>query len=406
MRTITSSLIYRLGRGAEAGLSFARLCSQLLSRDAVKNSWHFQASSDSSGDFYGLDGIGTRFPHPSGGVVGFQFKFLASPLGKSRSQVRDSILSALKVLSQSKITLYVLWTPEDLQRHDLEWLYGIVKDPSIPFQVLHWGKTRLDELLLENRDIGIQYYPEMQDTETLIGSLNNLISAEPHNAGFIDPKDFLSRLRREVSILEDNGTDGTVGLLKNQIKEFCIMSELYFTQKTAEDLKGGSFLYSCSSLIDNGVAEYFSDAGWLLLLRGMRQAKRESGGEFMRVFFIDRRTLSGAELESLAQIVDAHLKSGVSVGFADDRMITGDARIKRNMALLGSKALISATDQIQWDLDFTRQPSDLTTSRDKYLFFVDSAFLIVRPDQRASALSALKYNFEVQDANSENREEH
>ncbi len=400
MRAINSSLIYRLGRGAEAGLAFSRLCNQLLSRHSSEHSWHFQASSDSSGDFYGLDGIGAAFPHPEGKVVGFQFKFLATPLGKARSQVRDSIHNALGSLPKSKITLYVLWTPEDLQRHDLEWLHGIAGDLSVPFRVLHWGKTRLDELLLEYQDIGIQYYPEIQSAETLIRGLNELVSSEPHSAGLIDPKEFLDRLRREISVLEDTGSEKLViDLLKNQIRQFCIMSELYFTQRTAEDKRGGNFLYSCSSLIDTGVADYFSDSGWLLLLRGMRHAKRESGGDFMRIFFVDRRSLTRIEFESLAKIVDLHLESGVSVGFLEDRMVTGNARIKRNMALMGGKALITATDQIQWDLGFTKKPSDLMEFHEKHKFFVESAFLVLHPDGRAKALSVLRANFEIRETN-------
>lgn len=236
--------------------------------------------------------------------------------------------------------------------------------------------------------------PVQADSSRLLEVVDKFLRDTPNANHYLDVHSHLSNLRKEIAILEDIGDpDGVTDLLKKQIKDCCIISEDYFTGAVASTMGKGRFLYACSSLIDCGYTQYVTDPGWLLLLRRMGQAARFTRGEFIRVFFIELRPLLDAELTALTQIITRHLQQGIHVGLIEDSAIAGDSRIKRNMALLGHRILLHATDQVQWDLDITPYRQDLKDADEKHSHFLRNLLYRFTPKDSGQVATILRELF-------------
>lgn len=162
-----STLASRIRAGAEGGLEFGRICSQLLQFEfntASHGSW--DGVDDRCGDHAGCDG---RYRSWDAAEVGqpaqsicFSFKFFASPLSSDhKRQVRSSLVAAL----QHKHTKWILVTPDDFNRHEQSWFEKLVEgidDSEGPPPILeHWGHTRLVGLMLKHTHVGRHYFPEL-----------------------------------------------------------------------------------------------------------------------------------------------------------------------------------------------------------------------------------------------------
>lgn len=216
---------------------------------------------------------------------------------------------------------------------------------------------------------GLQY----SGIEPLEESLNKFIRILPKITNSIDAILYVNRLHKDIRQCIEKGSSGQViEILKKEIENLCFISELFFTNEIIESFRGGIYLYSCSSLVDAGICAYLSNPGWLTLLRTMGMASRK-GGRFLRTFFIEVRKLDMAELIALEKIISCHLKCGVDVALLDQKKIPLQYMTHSNMAWLNNSILISATDQIQWDLDITQNKSNMSTAREKYNFFETNA---------------------------------
>lgn len=151
-----STLYTRIKKGSEGGLEFARIMNQFLVADSKSNGNTYTATSDASGDYKGVDGILTTSDNKK---IGFQFKFYPSPLNSNhRSSILSSFQNAKKQFPEMDI--FILITPEDLERRSMEWFEGKLKDELC--EVHHWGHTYIVDLALKHMHIGERYFPELK----------------------------------------------------------------------------------------------------------------------------------------------------------------------------------------------------------------------------------------------------
>jgi len=231
--------------------------------------------------------------------------------------------------------------------------------------------------------------------ERLVERVTTLHQSWGPQPSAIRPAEYLSMLGRELAILRgERGNGAALEMLVDQIRTFCVSSEIYFTQRAAEASQGGTFLYSCSSLIDAGLERYIADSGWMMLLRSMGQAKRQFAGTYLRVFFVTRGMFAtDLALRTLAQVIKAHLSVGVSVALVDADDLDHQTELKRNMAWIAGKTLLHATDQRQWDLEFKTDPASLRRARDQHHHFQKIALAVFKSGDEPLLLRRLRAVF-------------
>ena len=373
---------------------FTEVCYELLTFHSAKYKWSLELLSNNSKQYNGIDAFGKKYPHPYGKKVGILFCYCTSPLSKNtKKKIESYIISAKQNYEFFKITLFVVLTPIDFSNKDMIWFDNLEEKMNSSFKIVHWGKKYLNALFNEFPEVIKHLSPD--NIDSLSDVLKDLIT-EPTAHGLIDGKSYLSYLNKEILILEDHGnTNDITKLLKNQIKQFCINSEIYFTNKIAEEKINTQFLYSDSSLIDIGINEYLEDEGWMTLLYLMGQSFRQFGGEFIRCFFLKIKPLNTNELLSLVKIIKAHLKNGIKVAIVDDDDVPNELKFKRNMALLGKKVLLHATDQISWDLSLNNSKSTISYAYDQYYFFRNIAkhtFTIVDNEKKIIEILSSIFN--------------
>lgn len=212
----------------------------------------------------------------------------------------------------------------------------------------------------------------------------------------IDPKKYLRVLRQKIILLEESGCDSNIiNTLKAEIKNFCISSEIYLTMEASEQDEH-DFLYSCSSLVDYGITNYANDNGWQLLLSMMGQIASSTRIKFIRVFFVKNNIpITTEELETLEKIIKKHIRLHVSVGLLSHNELKGDVLIKRNMAIFGKNKILSATDQIQWDLGLDVGRDIIDNAIDKHNIFVEKSLVIFNYGDENIVLQKLKDIFKV-----------
>lgn len=218
--------------------------------------------------------------------------------------------------------------------------------------------------------------------DELVGCLEKFVCYLPERIGTHNVASYLSKLNSSLEILKKEEIDNDIStMLKKQIEHVCVVSEVLFTENISESSCNGCFLYSCSSLIDKGITEYLSSPGWLILLRAMKQSAKKNGGKFLRVFFIKIDQIKFSDLLPLEKIIILHLKNGIEVCLLEDDQLNSEYRQKRNMAWLNGKVLINATNQIDWDLDITKNTTDIDDAREKYNFFMKKSVFMFFPNK-------------------------
>lgn len=211
------------------------------------------------------------------------------------------------------------------------------------------------------------------ESDALLDQLVSMV-AHARMPGMIDAPAYLRMLRRKIEQFEQTKENhDNIAFLKEEIKNFCISSEIYFTNQISESLEGGHFLYACSGLLDHGPTSYLNDTGWLSLLQSMSQAQHRHDGHFLRVFFLEFGSLSQTDFESIEKVIERHLRHRVGVALMDQSAIPPDVQAKRNMAWLNGHLVLQATDQLQWDLEISHHKEAISSAREKHDFFVQNA---------------------------------
>lgn len=168
-----ATLYQKIAKGAEGGLEFARIIKMLLQAENDIKGTNLIAESDASGDYMGLDAYipGDKdFPLHT---IGFQFKFYPAKLNSKQKQEIDKSIS--NALTGNKfIQQYILITPEDFMKEQLVWFNVLKKKYENTYwadsnglyrksglKLIHWGHTKIIELVLKHGHIGNKYYPEL-----------------------------------------------------------------------------------------------------------------------------------------------------------------------------------------------------------------------------------------------------
>jgi len=168
-----STLYQRIHKGSEGGNEFARFLNLLLTADSKDYYKNYIASSDASGDFKGVDAIQYDEGEFTEVVKAFQFKFFPANLTSNhKHEIKSSLKSAkekFKLMEQ-----WILITPEDWQKKDMEWFDTLKQEFEyefsvesnglirfLKFKIFHWGHNEIIELALKHPHIGRNYFPEL-----------------------------------------------------------------------------------------------------------------------------------------------------------------------------------------------------------------------------------------------------
>jgi len=166
--SLNASLFLKLGPGSLSGQIFADLCDQLLLREFNMRGGDFWAPSDRAGDYKGLDAYVNVDSRQSfdgfTGKIGFQYKFVpseASPLSRShKDQIISSLKSAIKE-NKDELNAWILITPEDFNKSQIEWLTNLKSAYDCKFEIKHWGQKQLASLIAKYPELAIHIYPQL-----------------------------------------------------------------------------------------------------------------------------------------------------------------------------------------------------------------------------------------------------
>src|SRR5258706_286229 len=130
------SLSEILPSGTEGGKEFARIVDLLLINEARLTGDNLTVFDDAAGDYEALDSF-SRITS-TGKRTGYQYKFLPSPLSPShRSEITKSLQAAVEKSKNSKITRWVIVTPDDFMHSarrkddtDLRWFEKLQNSSS------------------------------------------------------------------------------------------------------------------------------------------------------------------------------------------------------------------------------------------------------------------------------------
>lgn len=159
------SLSAILPKGAEGGKEFARIVDLLLLRRSNDIGSKLMLFDDAAGDYGGVDALetfGTR-------TIGYQYKFLPCPLSKGgRAQIRSGLKQAISGKSTTKISTWILITPDDFSNSskktgggDVTWFEKLAAEHAAPFVIEHWGHKHLQDLFLSHPSLSLFYYPDL-----------------------------------------------------------------------------------------------------------------------------------------------------------------------------------------------------------------------------------------------------
>lgn len=198
-----ASLYQKLDKGAEGGHEFSRIIKQLLIADGKERNYETLISSDSSGDYKGVDVIIKK--HWRGNnkytFIGIQCKFFPSNLSSNhKHEIKSSLIKAIEKFPE--MAQWIITTPEDFIKTDMEWFdslknefefiptleESVKKFMNIPgaidkreLQIAHWGHTDILAFMLNHPDVGKYYYQEL-----FSGDQNKLVLSKV----FIDSTQF------------------------------------------------------------------------------------------------------------------------------------------------------------------------------------------------------------------------
>lgn len=160
------SLSQILPKGTEGGKEFARIVDLLLINEARLKGGDVTVFDDAAGDYESLDSFSRV--KTGGERVGYQYKFFPSPLtAQHRSSIRSSLEAAAKNAENSKITRWVIVTPDDLTNSgrrkdggDVTWFEKLRENlPSL--EIEHVGHSKLQHLFMQSPQLALYYYPEI-----------------------------------------------------------------------------------------------------------------------------------------------------------------------------------------------------------------------------------------------------
>jgi len=168
-----STLYQRISQGAEGGNEFARFVKLLLNADYSSQKVHFISESDASGDYKKVDAYIPGDEYFPQFIKAFQFKFYPCKLSATQKvSIAKSIEAA--ILENKYIQEFILLTPEDFHKEQQEWFDTLRKKYENSYllssngyrrkgsiKLIHWGHTKIIELVLKNDHIGCRYFPEL-----------------------------------------------------------------------------------------------------------------------------------------------------------------------------------------------------------------------------------------------------
>ncbi len=127
---------------------------QLLIADANRQSINFKHTDDRAGDYEGVDSILFK----NGLKIGFQYKFVEN---LKSSSVKTQVLKSFneQELINNGFTHWTLILPNDIDRHDRDWLEEHLKSDRISLDV--WGHSHIINLATINPKIGKQIFPSL-----------------------------------------------------------------------------------------------------------------------------------------------------------------------------------------------------------------------------------------------------
>ncbi|MBX3223253.1 MAG: NACHT domain-containing protein [Labilithrix sp.] len=154
-----------LPKGAVGGKEFAHIIDLLLFHVAHEQAESLTLLNDAAGDYAGLDSFATR----AVGTTGFQYKFFPSPFSaKHRTEIRAALVKAIAHKKESRLTRWVLVTPEDLTETskraggDVTWWQSLrAQAAASDITIDHWGHKALQALFIKFPRICLYYYPEL-----------------------------------------------------------------------------------------------------------------------------------------------------------------------------------------------------------------------------------------------------
>lgn len=160
------SLSQILPSGTEGGKEFARIIDLLMAHEARSRGENLTLFDDASGDFASLDSFSNQ--QTGGQRVGYQYKFFSSPLSNQhRSAIKKTIDQAVQTSDESKISKWVIVTPDDFTNSgrrkdggDVAWFAKLQQSyPDI--QIEHYGHSKIISLFLQAPFLCLYYYPEL-----------------------------------------------------------------------------------------------------------------------------------------------------------------------------------------------------------------------------------------------------
>ncbi len=158
-----TSLYARIQKGSEGGNEFARILNLLLVAESSVQKYEITTSSDSAGDYKGVDAIIKR----KGENIGVQIKFYPYPFSSAhKTLIKESLKNA--TIKFPEMERWIVITPDNIEKNGKEWFDQISKSSKI--QIDQWGHTHILELMLKHPHIGNHYYPELR---------NNHLKEEP-----------------------------------------------------------------------------------------------------------------------------------------------------------------------------------------------------------------------------------
>jgi len=156
-----------LPKGTEGAKEFARIVDLLLFHVARKNGKSLTLIDDSAGDFAGLDSFVGATRRTSN--IGYQYKFYPCPLSdEHRAEIKAALDTARKTLQKSRISKWILVTPEDFIESssrksggDVSWFEELKGHVGPALQIEHWGHKAIQALFIENPSLALFYYPDL-----------------------------------------------------------------------------------------------------------------------------------------------------------------------------------------------------------------------------------------------------
>ncbi|MCP4662972.1 MAG: hypothetical protein GY856_46875, partial [bacterium] len=180
------------------------LMHQLMLRYADCYDFVYEPTSGAGGDA-GIDALAPDGVPGLEGVVAFQFKWRWGGVDKGNHarDIKDSLKRAAK---RPDIAHWVLVTPEDFRPSETKWFNALPVREGL--RLHHWGRERVESLLLDYSALFARYYPEQAR-----------LDHRPELAGYdgFDFTEFAGAYRKQVAVIHEHIR--TLGLPPETLRE-------------------------------------------------------------------------------------------------------------------------------------------------------------------------------------------